>query len=1256
MNASLKLNDYISSFAKRWRQLLLGRGLLIAISTFTLVSLIAALVALESGFDDSYFWFGRVVLIVATGLVVYFIISKPLKSLENNVANELEQRQPDFSGRINTFTDTDKYTSGLHELLANDALDISDKSSIQNLISNRELKTPYFLTAIVTIFLIVMLAVGPNMMNHSLRYLYGGWVFKELLPPQTINVSPGDVIVKRGGNIKLTAKADGFKADELVLHVKTGNDDWQTINMSRSPSSEDEYDFSLFSVREPLEYYITSAAIRTPNYNIDVIDLPSISSVKLTYRYPEWTQLDDEIHERIDDISVLPGTQVEIEVVTDAPLPAGELVLNGEPISLSIDTENATSSTNFTVDVDGDYYLAALIGGEQVRLSDDYFISLLEDQKPEIKFSFPSRDWTASNIEEVLTEVTVKDDFGVEKVELNYAINGGEWLTVDLKNKEFVFEKDTDQILKHLFFLEEFTIEQKVYADPESIADIEESEEADLFSELSIPNTLLDRIEPNSLEPALDEIPREIIGSETVSLQPGDLISYYARVSDRGSTEQTDIFFIEVQPFDRRFSQAEQGGGLAGGQGQRELEISQRQREIIVSTWNLIREQNDTTTDKDELAARLDDSTKLLAQLQRSLAEQAESLIETARSRRLTADQRIETYIKHIEHAIEAMQPASEELLNLNLADAIGPEQSALQHLLRADAVFNEVDVSFNNGGQGGQGGGARQELAEMFELEIDMERNQYETGSRASLTEEAEEVDETLQELEELARRQQQLANNLRSNQQISEAEQYQQELLRREAERLQERIERIEQQQANSISQGQAQGQQSQAGGTQNESNADNQQTSTSELNRRLESALDAMDRVTQAMRNGDADQLQRDAGEAQRQLEGAGEQLTENQIEARRRSFQQMAETAKELFEQQVEMEEVLLDGVEKAIAAADPITEPVTSPFTYTEEVNMADKKVAMLDDLQRLKAEMVNNASKVKSELPRIAQTLESADTKLKESEVAIRMNLAADYMRRGESLYIANSEGLTTSALRSLRDSTEQALRALTSNGTGKESVLDQILEDIRAGRSELQDIAKHVQGGQAQGGEGRSEQQPTEEQSSNNEQSQNESQQGLTQGDIGQGQSSTEQSGDQSAQGGNGGSIWGDWTGARGFSPDVTENLEQQLTQTLSGIANLTTELRDRGVAEDRLDGIRNVVEELQNRALMNNLRDPSLIELNNTLALLEELEARVDEGLEGNNNKVRTQAPQLIPNEYREAVADYYRRLSDDESTQSK
>lgn len=96
-----------------------------------------------------------------------------------------------------------------------------------------------------------------------------------------------------------------------------------------------------------------------------------------------------------------------------------------------------------------------------------------------------------------------------------------------------------------------------------------------------------------------------------------------------------------------------------------------------------------------------------------------------------------------------------------------------------------------NTGGQGGgQGGGAGEQLAEMFELEMDLDRNQYETGSRATLEEQAEQVDENLRALEDLARRQEQLANSMRNREQFTEAERYQQEVLRREAEQLERQI----------------------------------------------------------------------------------------------------------------------------------------------------------------------------------------------------------------------------------------------------------------------------------------------------------------------------------------------------------------------------------------------------------------------------------------------------------------------------------
>src|SRR5262249_18366414 len=87
-------------------------------------------------------------------------------------------------------------------------------------------------------------------------------------------------------------------------------------------------------------------------------------------------------------------------------------------------------------------------------------------------------------------------------------------------------------------------------------------------------------------------------------LEPGDVISYYAVAKDRNREVQTDLYFVEVQPFDRSFTQSTQGGGGAGGGGQQQDEISRRQKEILVATWNLIKERDEETSsylDKQQL-------------------------------------------------------------------------------------------------------------------------------------------------------------------------------------------------------------------------------------------------------------------------------------------------------------------------------------------------------------------------------------------------------------------------------------------------------------------------------------------------------------------------------------------------------------------------------------------------------------------------------------------------------------------------------
>ena len=70
-------------------------------------------------------------------------------------------------------------------------------------------------------------------------------------------------------------------------------------------------------------------------------------------------------------------------------------------------------------------------------------------------------------------------------------------------------------------------------------------------------------------------------------------------------------------------------------------------------------------------------------------------------------------------------------------------EQQALQQLLRAEAAFRDVQVSMQRDNAGGDGAQAARNFTEMFELEMDLEKNQYESESQLSMQNAQQELDE---------------------------------------------------------------------------------------------------------------------------------------------------------------------------------------------------------------------------------------------------------------------------------------------------------------------------------------------------------------------------------------------------------------------------------------------------------------------------------------------------------------------------------
>ena len=214
-----------------------------------------------------------------------------------------------------------------------------------------------------------------------------------------------------------------------------------------------------------------------------------------------------------------------------------------------------------------------------------------------------------------------------------------------------------------------------------------------------------------------------MLALEDFKLVPGDLVSFYATAKDARSTARTDMFFIEAQPFEKEYSQSQQGGGGGGGGGgqQDDNQISERQKEIIAATFNQIK-------DKKATEAQQAEAGKFLSDVQAKLRDQADSLAKRMQRRELTGEnQEFASFEKEMTAASQAMQDAAAVLKNRKWQESLAPEQKALQHLLRAESTFRQIQVAFGSrgGGGGGGAGGASRDLESLFDLELDTEKNQ---------------------------------------------------------------------------------------------------------------------------------------------------------------------------------------------------------------------------------------------------------------------------------------------------------------------------------------------------------------------------------------------------------------------------------------------------------------------------------------------------------------------------------------------------
>ncbi|MDE2712350.1 MAG: hypothetical protein F4Z74_04055 [Acidobacteria bacterium] len=558
---------------------------------------------------------------------------------------------------------------------------------------------------------IVASLLAPPALLRGAALLLSPWGDISDANPYRVLVEPGDAAVARDSDRWIAARLEGFTAERVDLLTRAeGSTLWETAPMLPDPE-DGVFRHLLLGIPEATDYYVDADGVLSPTFRIEVEDVPYVGRIGLVYRYPEHTGLSPREVEDGGDIAAVAGAVVELTVIPTVPAAAGVLRMEPGPIEIPLEVPEAPedSRTGAGAEVltatlrlaESGSYRVALAGpdGNLRTASRDYLVEVLEDLPPIVRFLRPGRDTQANPVEEVFTEVLAEDDYALRRVEMRVSVNGGE------ETREVLASGGArDEIQSgHTLFLEEH------------------------------------------------------------DLVPGDLVSYYAVARDgAGGEAATDIFFIAVRPFDRTYRQGDTmpGAGAGGGGDGLDGTLSLRQKQIVVATFKVLR-------DRDGMPpSAVTETVATIGLAQGRLREQVATLNRRLRNRGIGATPEFSEIVEHLDAGLVEMTVAEELLVAGDPDDALPREQKALTHLQRADAVFRDVQVTFGQGGGGGGGGGPRaqaEDLASLFELEMDKLRNQYETVEQQRRSTADNEVDELLQRLAELARRQEQENERIR-------------------------------------------------------------------------------------------------------------------------------------------------------------------------------------------------------------------------------------------------------------------------------------------------------------------------------------------------------------------------------------------------------------------------------------------------------------------------------------------------------------
>ncbi|MDZ7359498.1 MAG: hypothetical protein ONB46_02050 [candidate division KSB1 bacterium] len=985
---------------RAWRRSRLQRGL--AISLLGLVCLFALVfLAAPAWLAFPALWWTLVGVGTLGWMILtaqYLILPLRHRPTLTQVARHIEEQNPDLEDRLATAVEFGRQApvssrikknveappSNSHALLQRllqDAINNTTKIDFPEQLQIRFARLWRTLATIATVLAIVVIFGGSGALRQRLQQFYTA---VQNVPKilRGLEVSPGNARVRRGENVEIVAQTPEAVATKASIYFVTGSRAPLTANklpqeaawaanVMETTTTLGKFLYRFFEVQDTLQYYVRVGDEFSPIYSIIPLETPEIKDIRLTYHFPAAIGSASRRETGSGDVYAPAGTNVDLEIVASQRLSRAEWQFGENltrPMQIFADT---LARVSFAVEKEG-YYAVRLTNTDGMsNTSVEYFVHIMPDEAPQITIERPGRDARPTMLEEVPVAVHVSDDYGLKQFELVYSINDQPAVREDLLA---AMKRDRDN--------------------------------------------------PNN---RLNYHGERMLFLEDLGVQPGDFISYYFEAVDAKQKTGTDLYFLEVRPFDEEFYRALSQGG--GGENSPGLAVSQK--EIITATWKLERARQKLSDEE------VKKSSKALAETQASLQESVLRIAQAAGMRGNIGGEGSAKITEYLEQAAAVMSEAVPLLEEARLAEALDPERRAYQFLLKADAEMRRRELAMNSGQASSFGQlQSSEEFSRVFQDELNKIQSKYETLQNQQQQQQETQLNEALQKVKELAQRQERLNELNRSMQRENQLA----EEKKRQIERLRRQQEELNREAQNLARQMQQLGQ-----------SAGANQQSLQQLEETLRQAADDMKRTTDNLRRENLANAGAEGNRALDRLRRLEDQLQQQRSSSLRENLAQLRDEVQRLAEAQSQ----LSDELQRQSGAAG-----AEQRQQWGERQQELQRRAARTrEDLEKTRQAAANSSNEERVERSRekrqLAQDLRKLTQEFDQRRITERMQEAGEAIQQEKFDEAGRAQRETAQNLKRLEAKLGESLSQL---AEAPDEKLDVALQETQRLRRDLEE------------------------------------------------------------------------------------------------------------------------------------------------------------------------------------------------------